>query len=545
MPKPLIPFWAANEVAGQITEPPDAKKNQGTNAGEPEAAQYRNWISSVVWKWIRGFQGSYADIVVGSPTQVTDKIATHDVDDFVAAVVNGDKILFLDGTHSLGIDEDITEVDVSVYFEQAAILDDGTNRTFTMSGARARVYPGRWTGFTAGDIIISGAESLFEAIDLDLTFIIVSNGAMAVCTGTAGGYKRGSSSAPGDDRELVDFGFISQFNDIRNFIINPDGEIAQRGAGGSAVFTSTSNSPNNDDTYLFDRFLHISDGDDRADVSQESGVFPAGSRFSMKYEVETVGSPSEKFGGLQYIPASDVIKLRGQTISFGFVARTTGLAVENLRFAILEWTGTADSPTLPVPTTWGAEGANPTLDASWAYLNTPENHLLSNVFQQFKFEGIAVGSGANNLALMWWVDDTDLVAGDLLYVGQLQLAAGDRLPTFKAREIGEEVSLCERFYEKSYELGSAPGTIETLGQINTLISANGQLWIPARWKTGKRATPTVTAYSPTTGTSGKVYDGTADRAATIIDQSETGATVKKTDTTSAQSRFHWTAEAEL
>lgn len=41
------------------------------------------------------------DIVVGSSQQVADDVATHTVSDFVAAISNGDKILILDGTHTL------------------------------------------------------------------------------------------------------------------------------------------------------------------------------------------------------------------------------------------------------------------------------------------------------------------------------------------------------------------------------------------------------------------------------------------------------------
>ncbi len=184
MAKPLLPFWG---VTGTKTEPPAGKKNAGFKAGKPESAQYFNWFADLVWKWLRGVQGDYADIVVGSAGEVTSGDADNTVGDFVVAIANGDTVRFLAGTHALTRNEDITETDVTLLFESDAILDDGTNRTFTVSGARARIGPGRFTGFTFGDIILSGAGSILIGIDLDMRIVAASNGALVLTSGTAAG----------------------------------------------------------------------------------------------------------------------------------------------------------------------------------------------------------------------------------------------------------------------------------------------------------------------------------------------------------------------
>ena len=61
-----------------------------------------NWFFNQIYKWFRGLQGGYFDIVVGSAAQVTALEATHVLDDLDDALVTaGTKVLILDGTHTL------------------------------------------------------------------------------------------------------------------------------------------------------------------------------------------------------------------------------------------------------------------------------------------------------------------------------------------------------------------------------------------------------------------------------------------------------------
>lgn len=167
MTKPAFPFWARAEAAGQIVTPPDAKIDQGHNAGEPTAAGYQNWHQNKTGLWVRGLQHNYADIVVGSAAQVTAEEATHDVSTFVAAITAGDLISFIGGqTHTLVRTEDITEADVKLVFERTAILAASTF-TLTLSGDRCRVIDGQFSGFGANDLILSGASGLLIGTGLD------------------------------------------------------------------------------------------------------------------------------------------------------------------------------------------------------------------------------------------------------------------------------------------------------------------------------------------------------------------------------------------
>ena len=158
MTKPSIPHWDSDETNND--EPPASKKAGGHQAKRPEAAQYVNWLFVRAWRWFRGLQHGYADIVVGSAAQVTAKEATHTVATFVAAISAGDTVVFLDGVHTLVRNEDITEADVEIIPEDSTAILAFGGFTFTMSGARARIKDGLLlSGAGAGDLILSVAGS--------------------------------------------------------------------------------------------------------------------------------------------------------------------------------------------------------------------------------------------------------------------------------------------------------------------------------------------------------------------------------------------------
>lgn len=123
------------------------------------------------------------------------------------------------------------------------------------------------------------------------------------------------------------------------------------------------------------------------------------------------------------------------------------------------------------------------------------------------------------------------------------------------RTIQEELTLCQRYFEKSYNLTVAPGTVTSEGEF---FHQSGGSFSDPRWfknvvhfKTAKRTIPTVTSYSPTTGASGQVSGagpstGTnTDGGQSIINTGETafsnGDAIRIMNTI----QFHWTADAEF
>lgn len=95
-----------------------------------------------------------------------------------------------------------------------------------------------------------------------------------------------------------------------------------------------------------------------------------------------------------------------------------------------------------------------------------------------------------------------------------QFEFGPVATDFEFRSFGAELSLCQRYFEKSYEQGTAPGTATSTGAFYELATRNttGQATIVVGFFVIKRALPTITLYS-TSGASGVVLN-TTDKAAT-------------------------------
>lgn len=227
-----------------------------------------------------------------------------------------------------------------------------------------------------------------------------------------------------------------------NYIINPCFEVNQQAVG---TYTSETTPANSDDTYIMDQWILLSDGHGVVDVSLDtSGAF-AGCRCSLKADVETA---NKKFGFLQPFESVNSISFRNQVVSVSFKAKTaSGKVINNLRCAILEWTGTADAITSDCVSAWGAQGTNPTWATSWAALNTPANLALTTSEQTFKIENITVGASTNNLAVFIWCDDTDAAVDDLLYLSAVKFEIGPVATICIVPRFDDELRKCQRFYQ--------------------------------------------------------------------------------------------------
>jgi len=94
------------------------------------------------------------------------------------------------------------------------------------------------------------------------------------------------------------------------------------------------------------------------------------------------------------------------------------------------------------------------------------------------------------------------MSGKTFYWGDIQLEIGSKCTDLEVLPFQQELALCQRFWEKSYDLGTAVGTATLTGAPKQ--QGGGSLILTgAAFKVQKRAAPTVTIYSP--------YDGAADR----------------------------------
>ena len=291
---------------------------------------------------------------------------------------------------------------------------------------------------------------------------------------------------------------LSHLPSNRNLIINGQGIVAQRGTS----FTSATNTTNSDDTYLLDRMLLLSDGNDIVDVSRETTEVPQGAYSSIKFDIETA---NKQFAYCQILEAKDAAKIIGGKASLSFKAKKGGsnATLGTLRAAIISWSSTADSVTSDVIGTWAGAGTDPTLATNWAYENTPSDLTLTTSFQTFKIENIDIDTAsAANVAVLIWCDDTDATVGDLAYIGDIQLEEGEIATPYEQRSFKQESELSYRFHQKTFPHDTTPaantGAVGAICHRNSVDAGTNfnQSW---DFTVEMRVAPSLARYNPGPG----------------------------------------------
>lgn len=254
----------------------------------------------------------------------------------------------------------------------------------------------------------------------------------------------------------------------KNLLINGDGVIVQRTIGSTI----------NDDTYAWDRWIVLSDGNGVVTPSQETSDLPSGARSALKLTVDTA---NKKFGILQIVEGKNSKSVISDVASLRCAAKSSGIS--NLRLAILSWDGTEDSVTSDVVSAWEAAGTDPTLVANWTYENVPANLPLTGSWDNaFQAINVAIDTASTKqVAVFIWIDDTDAAISDTLLISQVQLEKGAEATDFEHSLIGEQRCLAGRYYQS----GDA-STLAGIGLDATQIS-----WV-LEFKTEMRTTPTIT-----------------------------------------------------
>jgi len=228
-------------------------------------------------------------------------------------------------------------------------------------------------------------------------------------------------------------------NVLKNRLVNGSFGIAQRGTS----FTSTS-SLNNDDTYNLDRWFVLSDGNDVVDITQETSTVPTNELTAIALDVETI---NKKFGIAQIIERVNCIGAIGNTVTLSFQAKVSATTkLDNVKCAIVAWSGTADTVTSDIISAWGAEGTNPTLIANATYENTPVNLNLTTSYATYSVSAAVDTASTKNIIVFIWSDVTDTTLGDFLYITNVQLEVGTTATPFERRLYNQELANCQRYY---------------------------------------------------------------------------------------------------
>ena len=139
---------------------------------------------------------------------------------------------------------------------------------------------------------------------------------------------------------------------------------------------------------------------------------------------------------------------------------------------------------------------------------------------------------------------------------EVQMEAGSVVTPFENRPIGTELALCQRYYEKSYDIATVPGTAtsSSLSVSNVVVRTDGTWVVYYPYKVTKRALPSTSVAYTAAGTintiSARQNEGAFSNIAVNGLAGEGGVIsvgFYGSGTASARfyAEFHWTASAEL
>lgn len=219
---------------------------------------------------------------------------------------------------------------------------------------------------------------------------------------------------------------------FRNRIINPSGMIAQRDLVSTA-----------DGAYCFDRWIAL---------TQSNPVTPSaltnvedGTPYMMR--LMQANASAQRFGLIQWLESANCIDLRGQSVFL--TARVRMSASTTLRYAIVEWTGTADTITKDAVNDWTSgtfTTGNFFKSTTTTIVATGSIALTANTLASIALSGV-ISSSMNNLAVFFWTDSTQ-AQNVTLDIGNVDLKRSLTSSAFEARSYAEELALCMRYFRK-------------------------------------------------------------------------------------------------
>ena len=407
-----------------------------------------------------------------------DEVTLTHVHDTGILLNSTNVIQFNDASQNIGAPSaTVLDINATDEIELNATLAD-INANLDVSGT----YTGGGLMTTGGNIVIPDAGNIGSASDTD-AIAIASTG---IVTFSQNPVRTGA---------------------VNNMIINGDMVVAQRGITiTDAAVDNVSTTTNADDSYTLDRWILLSDGDNIVDVKQSDTSPNDGSAKTIQLEVETA---DKKFGIVQIIENVNCHDaLASGKVSLSFKMKASDASIDDVRAAVVSWSGTADSVTSDIVSNWQAEGTNPTLITNATYENTPANLSPTTSFAEYKIENITVDtSNTANILVFIWSGVTDVEVDDSLFITDVQLESGVAANPFVRKPIQQTMLDCERYYETSMAWGEDSqfqGQQVKFGCGSATYNASTDAAQGNRFNTRKRTTPTVTLYHQD-GTSGAVY----------------------------------------
>lgn len=338
---------------------------------------------------------------------------------------------------------------------------------------------------------------------------------------------------------------------FRNKIINGKMEIAQRGTSFAAVGANT---------YTLDRWKTGNSVSSAVLAISQQVDAPSGSEFvnSLRVAVTTADTSIAVGDNVlisQIIEGFNVRDLIGKTFTVSFWVRSskTGTHCTSLSNSGLDRSYVAEY-TINSANTWEYKsftviGGIPS-SGTWDFNNGNGLSLRFSLAAGTTFQvAPGVWQTGNFIATSNQVNCLDTV-GNIFAITGVQLEAGSTPTNFEHRSMAVELSICQRYYEKSYPMSVVPGTnvgVDTTGWPGMTVWGSGvstaSQYGTTHFRSTKRVTPTIVTYCGT-GVSAKLSSSAGQVAGTVGVNGENGFWASSV-TAATWNACHWTADAEL
>ncbi len=410
--------------------------------------------------------------------------------------------------------------------------------------------------YTVDNVTAAGTMSLQNSDDVDITGGSISGVTISgPITGELSGNVTGNVT--GDVTGSISGGTVSgssynggQLAGLRNKIINGNMNVAQKGTS----FTTTSTN-----FTTLDRWRQFRNTAASFTVSQTADAPATAYDFVNSLRVTVVTADAAVGAGeyvaiYQSIEGYDARSLinRNLVISFWVRSAKTGthcVALTNSggdRSLIFEYTvnaiNTWEFKTLTLPNGLITAG-------TWNWTNGIGVGLYFSLMMGSTRQGSA-GSWLTGLYLAT-ADQVNVMdtIGNVFAITGVQMEPGTVVTPYEHRPFGLELSLCQRYYEKSFPYGTAPaqnvgsslGAAYATGQV-----ANQAFSTLATFAVTKRAAPTITTYAPDAASANWSTNVTTPTASTAnIGDSGFALLGNVAVTAGSGYSIHWQADADI
>jgi len=347
----------------------------------------------------------------------------------------------------------------------------------------------------------------------------------------------------------------------KNMVNNGGMTISQRYGGSSST-------PSNN-KHTLDQMRYDMSQSDKFAVKQVTNS-PSGFSHSMRVTSAASTSPgsSDYFLLQTFIEGTNSARLgwgtsNAQTVTLSFYVKSSiaGIYACGIRNQAYD-RGITQTYEIKYPDTWERKTVTFPGDTSGTWLTTTNSGLKINF-------DLGSGSGFEAASTGTWLGTNDFITSNSVklletngaqwYITGIQLETGRVATPFEHRGFREELAQCQRYYCKSYNYETSPGTDTMIGSrwgrnYDPTDSRSANVAV-VPFPTTMRATPNVTFRGIHTGTTGKWTTGSSNPNASntdydvnsIYDLGQNGFSSISSTNIAAETFFggHYEAEAEM